>query len=462
MAKRKPKKDVPYIKIAYIGGGSRGWAHTLMGDLTLCGRLTGEVRLYDIDRPMALLNARWGRRLNESPDAKSTWNYTVPRTLAEALKEADFVVASIQPGPVEMVADDVGIPAKYGIIHPVGDTVGPAGLVRGLRAVPEYATIARAIARHCPNAWVINYTNPMSICTRTLYKVFPDIKAFGCCHGVFAAQDRLGQLVAKHYGVRKPSRRRIRLNVLGVNHFTWADSARYEQIDLLKLYDRHWRREGMVRKITPQEIEQMDYFQTKGQVTNDLWRRFGVLPAISDRHSVEFLPWYLKDEKTANRWGIKLTPVSFRIKRYYQAPKQFRRQLAGKKPLRVKPSSEEAVEQMLAVLGLGDLYTNVNLPNVGQIDSLPRQAIVETNAYFTEDSVKPEFSGRLPAGVEAWVARTVSNQEMIVEAALATDKHLAFQAILNDPLMTLTTDKAWKMFNEMLKATKAMLGGWRI
>jgi len=111
---------------------------------------------------------------------------------------------------------------------------------------------------------------------------------------------------------------------------------------------------------------------------------------------------------------------------------------------------------------MGDLHTNVNLPNVGQIQHLPRGAVVETNAFFTRDSIAPEFSGRLPAGVEAWVARAISNQEITVEAALKRDKHLAFQAVLNDPLNSLTTDRAWKMFSEMLRATRAMLPGWKV
>jgi len=458
----RSKKPGPVrVKIAYIGGGSRGWAHTLMNDLARCGRLTGEVWLYDIDRPMALLNARWGKRVSASPQARSRWKYVVPKTLRETLKDADFVVASIQPGPIEMMGCDLNIPARHGIIHTVGDTVGPAGLCRALRAVPEYAAIARGVQRYCPDAWVINYTNPMSVCTRTLYKVFPQIKAFGCCHEVFGTQKRLARLVGQYHG-RTPDRREIRMNVMGVNHFCWVDRAVYEGIDLIDLYARHWRKRGMVRKYTDQEMAEMDYFVATGQVTNDLFRRFGILPTGGDRHLAEFVPFYLKDERTLHRWGLKVTPYSFRVRRYYEVPKRFAKLLADKTPFKLKRTGEEGVEEMMALLGMGDLQTNVNLPNVGQVEGLPRDAVVETNAYFTTDSVKPEFSGRLPAGVEAWVARAAYNQEIIIAAALARDKHLAFQAFLNDPLMSLTTDEAWKMFTEMLKATKAMLPGWKI
>jgi len=459
---KKPSTAKASIKIAYIGGGSRGWAHRLMTDLAVCPDLTGELALYDIDRPMALLNARWGRRVNASPDARSQWRHTVPRTLAAALRGADFVVASIQPGPIEMMRDDLGIPMRYGIYHTVGDSVGPAGLCRALRAVGEYATIARAVRRHCPDAWVINYSNPMSVCTRTLYKVFPGIKAFGCCHEVFYVQYMLARLVERYCAAGRPPRDDIRLNVKGVNHFTWVDQARYADIDLLALFDRRSREKGVVRRIPESEIAEMDYFDHKGQITIDLYRRYGILPAAGERHLAEFVPFYLKDEPTLHRWGIKLTPYSYRHDYIHNTPKKTRKRLADPAPFRLKASDEEGVRQMLALLGLGDLRTNVNLPNVGQVEGLPRDAVVETNAWFSRDSVTPEFSGRLPAGVEALVARAVSNQEIIVEAALRRDKKLAFQAFLNDPLMTLTTDRAWKMFNEMLHATRRMLPGWRI
>ncbi len=457
--KTKIPTNARSITIAYIGGGSRGWAHTLMADATRCKHLTGEIRLYDIDRPAAMLNARWGKRLNESAQAKTQWKYTVPKTLAQTLKGADFVVASIQPGPIEMMGSDLNIPAKFGLRHTVGDTAGPAGLVRALRSVPEYATIARAVAKHCPQAWVINYTNPMTVCTRTLYKVFPEIKAFGCCHEVFSTQEMLIKLLKKVHGI-KARRQDIRTNVLGVNHFTWIDKATYKDIDLLEMYAKHWRAKGMVKRFSEEDMKDMDFFAHKNQVTYDLFKRFGILPAAGERHLVEFLANYIREERTLHSFGVKCTPYSFRIGRYHDVPKEFRAKLKDKKPFKIKASSEEAIEQIMAILGLKDMHTNVNLPNVGQLEGLPKDAVVETNAYFSEDSVKPEFSGRLPAGVETIVARASANIEMITQAALTCDKDLAFQAILNDPLTMLSTDKAWKMFNQMLRATKAMLPGW--
>ena len=448
------------VCIAYIGGGSRGWAHTLMNDLALCQRLSGEVRLYDIDRTMALLNARWGRRVSASRQARSRWKFTVARTLDAALRGADFVVASIQPGSIELMRHDLEIPARYGILHTVGDTVGPAGLCRSLRAVAAYEKIARAIEQYSPKAWVINYTNPMSVCTAALYAVFPQVKAFGCCHEVFGTQRMLAELV-EHYFRERPKRDDIRISVMGVNHFTWIDRAEWNGIDLLKLYRRHWARRGMVRRVGDDEIAKMGYFEHRGQVTYDLFRRFGLLPAAGERHLVEFLPFYARDEATLHRWGVKATPYSYRIERHTRLPAEFRRRLADKRPFKLTRSGEQGTRQMMALCGLGDLRTNVNLPNVGQIANLPRGAVVETNASFSAGRLSPEFAGSLPPGAHAWVHRAAANQQLILQAALKRDKDLAFQALLNDPLTNLPTDKAWKMFNEMLRATRSALPGWR-
>ncbi len=189
------------LKIAYIGGGSRQWARKLMFDLALCPDLTGEVALYDIDMSSARLNETLGNWLQMQPGALSAWRYTAVERLDDALQGADFVVLSIQPGTLECMADEIAIAERHGIFFPVGDTTGAPGLVRGLRAATTYAGFAQAIDVICPQAWVINYTNPMSICTRTLTRVAPRLKVFGCCHEVFGTQQMLANLAGRYLGV---------------------------------------------------------------------------------------------------------------------------------------------------------------------------------------------------------------------------------------------------------------------
>ena len=161
------------IKIAYIGGGSRGWAWTFMTDLAMESRISGTIRLYDIDRGAAEANAIIGNRQKQREEVSGKWDYVVKDTLQEALSGADFVVISILPKTFNEMEADVHMPERLGIYQSVGDTAGPGGMMRALRTLPMFMEFGEAIKKYCPEAWVINYTNPMTLCVKTLYQVFP-------------------------------------------------------------------------------------------------------------------------------------------------------------------------------------------------------------------------------------------------------------------------------------------------
>jgi len=173
---------------------------------------------------------------SQHPDSKGKWVYKAAKTLEEALDGADFVIMSILPGTFKEMASDVHEPERYGIYQSVGDTTGPGGLVRALRTIPIYTGFAEAVRKYCSDAWVINYTNPMTLCTRALYAAFPEIKAFGCCHEVFGVQKLLAEMLEDMEGIKDAAREEIRTNVLGINHFTWFDRASYRDKDLLPLF----------------------------------------------------------------------------------------------------------------------------------------------------------------------------------------------------------------------------------
>ena len=450
------------LKIAYIGGGSRAWARKLMFDLALAPELTGQVALYDIDTESARLNERFGNWLQEQTGVVSRWRYETVAALDDALRGADFVVLSIQPGTLEVMGEEIAIAEKHGMFFPVGDTTGAPGLVRGLRSAILYADFARALAAICPNAWIINYTNPMTICTRTLTRVEPGLKVFGCCHEVFGTQHMLATLVEKYLG-QSPARQEIRVNVFGVNHFTWIDRAFYRDVDLLDLVRRHMAEPGVVRAYTRAEVESWnDWYRSVHQVKFELFKRYGILAAAGDRHLVEFVPGFTRSPDELFRWGIIRTPVSSRIEHWRTAPQNTLDVMEGRTPLDLDASGEEGVAQIKALLGLGDLVTNVNVENVGQVGNLPYHAVVETNARFSRDQVQPIAAGALPPGVHSLVARHVANQEMIVDAALTCDKDLAFQAVLNEPTNRIPPDESWEMFNEMLQASREFLPGWKL
>jgi len=456
---------VENLNIAYIGGGSRGWAWGLMSDLAAEESLCGMVKLYDIDFNAALDNEKIGNRLSERTDAKSHWRYKAVENISDALNGADFVVISIMPGTFDEMESDVHAPEEYGIYQSVGDTTGPGGLVRALRTIPMYAEIAENIKRYCPEAWVISYTNPMALCVRTLYEVFPKIKAFGCCHEVFGTQKLLAQAVSEILGIEEPHRREISVNVLGINHFTWIDRAFYNDIDIFPIYAEFaekYYETGFAEKSNENWMNK--YFSSSQRVKFDLFKRYGIIAAAGDRHLAEFCPgkWYLKDPQTVHEWGFELTPVKWRKEDLKNRLERSRRLSSGEEDFVIKETGEEGVAQIKALLGLGDLFTNVNIPNIGQIKNIPLGAVVETNALFSRGKVIPAVAGELPWDVHNLVIRHVYNQETVLKAALFKDKDLAFRAFANDPLVSASLDDSKKLLDKMLSATKKYLPGWEI
>lgn len=448
------------INIAYIGGGSRGWAWRLMTDLAMEKDLSGVVKLYDIDFEAAKDNEIIGNKLSSKPDVIGKWEYIAVKTLEEALRGADFVVISILPGTFDEMYSDVHAPEKYGILQSVGDTTGPGGLIRGLRTVPMYVEFAEAIKRFCPEAWVINYTNPMAICLKTLYEVFPEIKAFGCCHEVFGTQKMLADIVKLSLNIDEEiNRREIKVNVLGINHFTWFDKASYKDIDIFPIYQNFIEKNYEIGFERTKDLWKTDYFASANRVKFDLFLRFGLIAAAGDRHLAEFMPYvYLFNRSTVEEWKFNLTPVEWRIKHRKELIELSKQYINGEKEVPLIPSGEEGVLQMKALLGKGTLVTNVNLPNRGQIENLPYGAIVETNAVFEYNQVKPIVAGKLPSDLASIMTKHVSNQELIVKAGIQADINLAKRAFLNDPAVErIKWKEANELFGEMIKNTKNYL-----
>ncbi|MBR5632685.1 MAG: alpha-glucosidase/alpha-galactosidase, partial [Clostridia bacterium] len=145
-------RKVEGIKIAYIGGGSRGWARSLMSDLAVADDISGDVYLYDINCDAAKNNEIIGNKFDSLADTRSSWRYHAVRTAREAYENADFVVISILPGTFDEMESDVHAPEEYGIYQSVGDTTGPGGIVRAMRAVPMFEEIGEAVKKYCPDA----------------------------------------------------------------------------------------------------------------------------------------------------------------------------------------------------------------------------------------------------------------------------------------------------------------------
>ncbi len=436
-----------------------------MKDLALDGDMVGEVRLYDIDHEAAERNRIIGERISAHPDTKSRWRYSVAYSLQEALTGADFVVISILPGTFAEMRSDVHEPEKFSIYQSVGDTVGPGGLVRALRTIPMFVEIARAIRDYCPDAWVINYTNPMSLCVRTLYQVFPGIKAFGCCHEVFGTQKLLCSMLEEQYGIEGVTRERIHVNVVGINHFTWFTKASFDGEDLFPLYREFVEQYHAIGFARGDDTNWMNNsFKSAQRVKFDLFRRYGHIAAAGDRHLAEFMPpWYLKDPATVKDWCFGLTTVDWREDDLAQRLERSRRLADCEEDITLDGSGEEGHLLIKAILGFGELVSNVNIPNYGQIPNLPLGTVVETNALFRRDYIGPVFAGEVPSNILPLIMPHVLNQENILTAAMTCDRELAFDAFMNDPLVNLMPEDGLRLFETMLQNTKRYLpDGWKL
>lgn len=448
------------VKIAYIGGGSRGWAWGLMSDLASVEDMSGDVFLYDIDLEAAKHNEVIGNKFNDCKDGKSVWKYKAVETIGEALTDADFVVISILPGTFDEMHSDVHTPEEYGIYQSVGDTTGPGGLVRALRTIPMIEEIAKAVEKYSPDAWVINYTNPMAICVKTLYETFPKIKAFGCCHEVFGTQALLKAAIDKICGISDVERKDIVINVLGVNHFTWITKAQYKNIDLFPVYRQFidYCRESDF-KIGSDDHWINNKFVSGQKVKFDLFDRYGYIAAAGDRHLAEFckLDWYLKNPETVKEFGYELTTVDWRKNDLKERLEKSEQLYSGEKDVEIKETGEEGVNQMRALLGLTTLVTNVNVPNMGQIPNLPMGAVVETNATFRSNSLTPMLAGEIPEKIYPLIFRHTLQQLDIVKCGTERNLEAAFTAFVNDPLVNIDVDKARALFDEMIESTSEYL-----
>lgn len=451
-------QNIP-VSIAYIGGGSLNWAANLMADLAFDSCLAADVRLYDIDIDAAKRNAQIGMRFAAVSNGVPA-KYTVSETLAEALKGADIVIISILPGSFEYMAADIEIPAKYGIPQAVGDTVGPGGLVRAMRAIPMMLEFGRAIRDHAPTASVCNLTNPMSVLTGALYAAFPEIRAWGECHEVTKIRRQIAWIANQKSEVSPYDFRDVNVNVLGINHFTFVDSMSLDGVDMMPAYKEFiaaHANSGWAQVEPGKNQEHARYFGTKNLVAFDLYNRFGVPAAAGDRHLAEFMLVgdYLADPE---KWGFALTPVEYRV-RHNAERREYLTAMADGEIAPIPARSDEAlIEQITALMGGEPFIANVNLPNSGQIDGLPLGAIVESNAVFSGHGITPMISGMLPAQLNKIVSDHSSRQSQLLTAVMEGDQEGLFEVFSSDPLVSsLDASECRNLYMEMLDASRFLL-----
>ena len=437
------------IRVCIIGGGSRLWAIQFLKDLTLQDKLGAHVVLYDIDKNAAENNEEVANeifRINGKADVLSV---SVASTLDEGLRGADFVIIAIEPGLTEIRKFDLELPEEYGILQSVGDTTGPGGLMRARRAIPLFIDFARAIEKNCPDAWVINYTNPMTLCTSALYKGYPGIKALGCCHEVFHTESYIAAFIAEKRGIETPDRREIDIDVSGLNHFTFVTKARYKGEDVMPLLKEYVKNNDVFADRTESakgRVKEGKWFDSDHLVALRFLRDFDTLGAAGDRHLAEFVPFFLTSDEDVWRYGFVRTPYS------YRAAEDIRKKNKVYTPdeLIAKPSDEEGVDIILSLAGERTLKTNINIPNIGQVGYLKKGHIVESNGYISANSIVPIVSTAPSLSIQAMVQRIEAEQSIALEAILGNDMDKLFEAFILDPLVDIPIDKAHELFERML------------
>ncbi|MBA3636528.1 MAG: hypothetical protein H0W57_08945 [Rubrobacteraceae bacterium] len=431
-------------RIAVVGGGSYQWGPKIIQDVALNEALRGgSLVLHDIDGEALDDMYEWGTRALDVAQADLKLEKTLQ--LEESLRGADFVVLSISTGGLDATALDLEIPARYGVVQTVGDTVGPGGLFRGLRNIPVVVEIARAMERSCPNAVLLNLTNPLTVLTRAVTKA-TSIRTVGLCHELFST---LGML-SKMFDAPEEA---INVRVAGVNHFIWVTDVAVHGHDVT---GEAFRRisGGEAREISLSDAAgDTDPFVNTWGFRTELCRLYGYLPAAGDRHVCEFLPGYLQDEKERERLDLRMTTVDVRRERLAADRERARRMIRGDESIPTGRSREE-VSDIIAAMWTGEDSVNiVNLPNAGQVRDLPLGDVVETYGALNGAGASGIVFGELPPPVAALVHPHVFNQEAIVQAGLTGDMDLALRAFSNDPLVGSGPD-ARKMFEEMWEVQK--------
>lgn len=443
-------------KIAFIGGGSYGWTPTLAGDLFLRPALDGStLSLVDIDPVAAEDMRRYCERMREAIGCG--WK-VVAESLDEALTGADYVCVSITTGGFTAMANDYGIPEKYGVYHTVGDTVGPGGISRTLRNVPVFLGIARRMERLCPAAPMIHVTNPLSQLTRAV-SLETNVRCVGLCHNYAGT-------VAMLAGYFDAEEQDIHAVSVGVNHFTWMKSltVKGKPVGHELSLDRYLRMMAEGRgewkaNTTDDAIQQA---LTQGNLEYYfnfvLHEQFGVFPVGSSNHVAENLPYYCNDRAVLQRYHIRRKGVLPRRQELRdRAVARVRAVLAGEQPLPQFQPSNEAFATIVESLHTGKPgRAIVAMPNGGQVTNLPLGTVVETWAEINGSGIHALMSGPIPEGLTGMMQAIVDEQELSVRAALTGDRKLVARAMAVSPQLN---DKAAAeaLAKELLAANRRWL-----
>ncbi len=413
-----------HTKVVIIGAGSASFGLASLSDAVNTPELKGStITLVDIDGQALDAVAAVARKMNEESGAGLTIEHTTDRT--EALPGADFVIISIAVQRNKLWKYDWEVPIKYGVKHTLGENGGPGGLFHCMRNIPIILDICHDIERLCPDALVLNFTNPVPRISMAVDR-YSCVRAIGLCHGIGG---QLGNLA----GVMGIDPSNLDAKAAGLNHFTWILDFRFKDTGADAYPELRRKLEGCDPAFQP--------------LSRKLFDIYGFYPSPGDDHigeylsfATEYCPMHGYDFEGAERYKAEMWD---RIKRM----------VSGEEPvtdLISRRSGERAFHIIDGILSNSNhLELAVNVPNDGHISNLPQDAIVEVPAVVSGAGVSPISIGELPMGIADLCSTQVGVQELAVEAAVTGDREIALQALLADPVIQ-SVDAAEKILDELL------------
>ncbi len=444
------------MKITFMGAGSTVFAKSILGDCLLSPALReAHFALYDIDGQRLRDSERMLRNLNENINggrARVTAHHGV-RTRKAALRGADFVVNAIQVGGYEPATVlDFEIPRKYGLLQTIADTIGVGGVFRALRTIPVMLDFARDMEEVAPDAWFLNYTNPMSMVTGAVL-LETSIRTVGLCHSVQACAPHLLWNLRMADDVAD-----LRYRIAGINHMAWLLEIRDGDRDLYPEVKK--RAAKLVR-----EARRKGNPPCHDMIRLEMMRHFGYYITESSEHSAEYYPYWIKRlyPGLIDEFGIPIDEYLRRCRDQIAGWERQRDEIVNNRALTHERTHEYGSHIMEAIVTDRPLQIGGNVLNRGLITNLPSKAVVEVPCLVDANGVQGTVVGDLPEQLAA-LNRTHINVHLVtLEAARTLRRDHVYQAVMLDPhaAAELSLDEIRRMCDELIEAHDDFLPKFR-